>query len=157
VGYVLPHSALQQLWIGGVRCERTRKGTRPVAPLAGATQEAELGQLAAGQAAPPGGIAATGREMLVARGARPGAHPPGPTSLSKPFRGTFKISRRTLELLLGDSASILCIDARYAGQTVGPDPTPRPQVTLERQPGEDAAHPSRLSAQVVCEDVGGGH
>jgi hypothetical protein len=31
------------------------------------------------------------------------------------------------------------------------------QVTLERQPGEDVANPSRLSAQVVCEDAGGGH
>jgi hypothetical protein len=46
-----------------------------VGPLAGATQEVELGQLAEGQAAPPGGIAASsGHEMLVALGARPDTH-----------------------------------------------------------------------------------
>jgi hypothetical protein len=80
-----------------VRLEFTAVDLAPGAFLLafeGTTEEEELAQLTAGQGAPPGGIVAAGREMLV---------------------------------------------------------------TLERPPGEDAAHASRLSARVVCEDVGGGH
>ena len=123
-------------------------------PLAGATQEAELGQLAAGQAAPPGGMfAASGREMLVAPGART-------TAAHQKAQG------RMMTEPMVDPKDAPC--THPAGETLGAflrrarasaEPAGGPQVTLERQPGEDAAHghPSQLSARVVCEDVGGGH